>query len=357
MTLLCATSLPPPMRAPPLMTSSRIGRALRQLAAGERALQARDVEHAEIARVGRVAAHAAGKHARSCSARAPRTRRHSACGFPATRRAAFAPSGVVSARQTISIAMPMRSARRASHDVRARARAQAASRTRAATSSTSMKCHPAHQSRRDRSNARKAGRHFADAARKRDRLEALAHFARQRESLGFVDDAHALRLRRATRASSISAGNPLDEQELPLRRVADELEAGARAGFGDRREIDERGDVLQARPMQRIGVRAMAVVADERAVAALRQVELAARITVVDEERDAALERADHGRHPVRQLRQDFRAIAIGERRVEIALDVTHGRADERVGRTILARECRSRERPRIPRTLRRRAA
>ena len=65
---------------------------------------------------------------------------------------------------------------------------------------------------------------------------------------------------------------------------------------------------------QWIGVRAMAVMANQRAVAALGQIELAARIAVVDEQRDAALERADHRRHPVRQLRQDLRAVSVRER-------------------------------------------
>ena len=71
----------------------------------------------------------------------------------------------------------------------------------------------------------------------------------------------------------------------------------ALAGVRDRREIDVARQVGQSRPEERIGMHAMAVMADERSGAALRVVVLVPRKSVVDDEqrarRDAPRERRD----------------------------------------------------------------
>ena len=84
-----------------------------------------------------------------------------------------------------------------------------------------------HQSLPRQIERAKAGRHFVDAARERDRLEALAHFARQRQAFRFADDAHAFDLVEI-RDLLEQRRQAAREQELALRRIADELEAGAR---------------------------------------------------------------------------------------------------------------------------------
>ena len=59
------------------------------------------------------------------------------------------------------------------------------------------------------------------------------------------------------------------DQETRLRGVAFELEAGGGGGFHHGREIHRRADVLQPGIPVRIGVRAVAVVADQGPAVAL----------------------------------------------------------------------------------------
>ena len=126
-----------------------------------------------------------------------------------------------------------------------------------------------------------------DALAQRDDLEELAHF-RGRDEL--------LRLRGERRVGRHVLGRGLREQrgeaavhqELRLVRVAQQVHARFPPGLRDRREVDVAGDVLQAREEERIVVRAMAVVAHQRALGALRVVELAPREAVVEEECRAA---------------------------------------------------------------------
>src|SRR6185312_2331126 len=129
-----------------------------------------------------------------------------------------------------------------------------------------------------------------------------------------------------------------DDQERSLRGMADALETAGVAGFRQRGEVHERGDVLQARIQQRIGVRAVAIVAYQRAVRSLGQVELAARVAIVDEQRRAALQVLGDGLDPPRQLWQYLRTIAAGEC-AELALQMPHRARNQRIGGTIAAKE------------------
>ena len=84
---------------------------------------------------------------------------------------------------------------------------------------------------------------------------------------------------------------------------------------------------------------AMPVVADQGAIVTLRQIELATRITVVDEQRDTGFERTDHRLDPEWQLRQDFRTVAVRERHIERALDMSNRVGDQRIRGAVDARE------------------
>ena len=64
------------------------------------------------------------------------------------------------------------------------------------------------------------------------------------------------------------------------------------------------------RKNQRVGVRAMAVVAHQRARAPLRMVELGARKAVVDEQQHACRQPLGHGTHPGLGAKIDFRGVA-----------------------------------------------
>ena len=85
-------------------------------------------------------------------------------------------------------------------------------------------------------------------------------------------------------------GDAAVDQELRLGGIAEHVEAGLARRVSQRAEIHVRGDVLLARMQERIAVRAVAVVAHERAHRALRVVVLVAREAVVDDEDRAALE-------------------------------------------------------------------
>ncbi len=74
---------------------------------------------------------------------------------------------------------------------------------------------------------------------------------------------------------------------MRLRGVAQKVRAVVDGGFGDGGEVHMRGDVLQARQIERVIVRVMAVVAHQRAACALRMVILACAETVIDEQQRA----------------------------------------------------------------------
>ena len=77
----------------------------------------------------------------------------------------------------------------------------------------------------------------------------------------------------------------------------------------------------------------MAMERAQRAGIAIVAVVLAARVAVVDEQHRAPAQPAGDGLHPVRQLRQQFRAVPVGQRRAALTLDMTHRRGQQRIGR------------------------
>ena len=177
-------------------------------------------------------------------------------------------------------------------------------------------------------------------SRQQHDLEALTHFARQSQSLDLLGqsiagDSSAPSLACAKSAAAIrrQSGIAPARHSRPRANPA-WLPASASA-------VKSTNAVTSCKPRQdqRIGVGAMPVVADQGAVVALGQIVLGARIAVVDEQHEPGFERAEHGLHPVRQLRQDLGAIALGEFAPEIALDMAHGPGDERIGRSIAAPE------------------
>ena len=115
------------------------------------------------------------------------------------------------------------------------------------------------------------------------------------------------------------------DQERRLGREAQHLEPGAVGGLGDAREIDPRGDVLQAHVDEWIVVRAMPEVAAQRAACALGMIELRARQAVVDQQRDAFLELRRETRDPRLERQADLGHIALGQWRGQRFDDVRDG--------------------------------
>ncbi len=93
-------------------------------------------------------------------------------------------------------------------------------------------------------------------------------------------------------------GDSQVHQPVGLRRIAHEAEATLQAGAQDSAEVHVRCDVLQAGPEERIGMRAMPVVAHERAGAALGMVVLPFSEAIVDQQHDPTLQ---HGRERAHQ--------------------------------------------------------
>src|SRR5580765_226555 len=139
----------------------------------------------------------------------------------------------------------------------------------------------------------------------RQHLEELAHLRGREELLrlrrdGCVDEG-VFDIRLAQHV-----GDAAVDQELRLRRVAEQLGARRPRRAGEGAEVDVRGDVLVARPRERIGVRAMTVVAHQRPGGALRMVVLLPRKTVVDDEDETVLEMLAEGTHPVARSELDL---------------------------------------------------
>src|SRR5690606_14489672 len=80
------------------------------------------------------------------------------------------------------------------------------------------------------------------------------------------------------------------DQELRLRREAADIEPRVSRGVRAGAEVHPRADVLQARVEKRVGVRAMAVVADQGPAVALRMIVIAAHVAIIDEHQRAPLE-------------------------------------------------------------------
>ena len=76
--------------------------------------------------------------------------------------------------------------------------------------------------------------------------------------------------------------DPQTGQKIRLRGEARELESGGPTGLGERREVDPGGDVLQTRMHKGIAMRAMAEMAQQRAVAPLRKILLRSRQAIIE---------------------------------------------------------------------------
>src|SRR3546814_2567796 len=87
-------------------------------------------------------------------------------------------------------------------------------------------------------------------------------------------------------------GEAIAEQETGLAAITTEVKAGTAPGLGQRGEIDECGEVLQARQQVRIGMRAVPVMADQCAIAAFGQIVFTTRIAVVGEQHRALVQQA-----------------------------------------------------------------
>src|SRR6185295_2904971 len=77
-----------------------------------------------------------------------------------------------------------------------------------------------------------------------------------------------------------------------------------------RAEVDVRGDVLQARQVERIAVHVVTVVAGERAHGALRVIVLARRKAVVDDQQRAALQETAERTHPQAAEQAEFAFVS-----------------------------------------------
>ena len=121
------------------------------------------------------------------------------------------------------------------------------------------------------------------------------------------------------RGAQHDVGDAAVDQKLRLAGVAEQLQPGFLAGTRHGAEIDMAGDVLQAGQEKRIGMRAVAVVAHQRALGALRMVVLMRRKTVIDEQDHAA-------RHRLRQCAHESAGY-------QLYFGLVPGRQPQRLGR------------------------
>src|SRR5882672_2440905 len=154
----------------------------------------------------------------------------------------------------------------------------------------------------------------------RDRLEQFAHLRRAHQAVRLIGERQEPLLVLGGRALN-HLGDAAVDQELRLARVSGQLEAARASSLGDRAEIDVAGDVLETREKERVGVRVVAVMAHERALAALGVVVLGPRKAVVDEQGHALFEHAREGVQEAARGEPDLGAKALGKcerfRRVE----------------------------------------
>src|SRR5262249_36878136 len=115
-------------------------------------------------------------------------------------------------------------------------------------------------------------------------------------------------------------------------REAGDLEARDRRAFRGAREIDPRGDVLDAEIDERIVVGALMEVTAQRPGAALWMIVVSPRQAVVEEQRHAALEARAERDDPGREPETHLRGVSLGQvarRRAEHAFA---GPGERRVG-------------------------
>ena len=141
-----------------------------------------------------------------------------------------------------------------------------------------------------------------------EHLEELAHLGGRQQLLRLGGDRRVVQGILDVRLGQ-DVGDAAVHQELRLRGIAEHLEAGLARRLGEGAEVDVRGDVLPARLEEHVAVRAVAVVAHQRAHRALRMVVLVARKAVVDDEDRAVLQALAERAHPgaAPQARSRFR--------------------------------------------------
>src|SRR5258706_9943344 len=146
----------------------------------------------------------------------------------------------------------------------------------------------------------------------RSHLEELPHLRRAHQAVRLVGEGKELRtvLRRGARHH---LGNAAIDEELRLAGVAGDFQPALARGLGNGAEIDVAGDVLQSREEERIGVRAVAGMAHERPILALRMVILPLRKAVIDEKSRALFQHACERAYESLRGQLDLGAKALGQ--------------------------------------------
>src|SRR3954464_4826552 len=119
-----------------------------------------------------------------------------------------------------------------------------------------------------------------DPSTESDDLEQLPHLRRTQQFLRLCSE-RQIRCRVVRGGGCKQIRDAGIDQKMRLRRVALQLEPCVDAGVRDRSEVDVAGYVLQSRQEEGVVVRAVTIVAHERAAVALWMVILAAAEAVV----------------------------------------------------------------------------
>src|SRR5437764_8523989 len=124
---------------------------------------------------------------------------------------------------------------------------------------------------------------------KREHFEQLAHLGRGGEHLHsrcFAQVGEGFRRRDLAQPIENAAG----QEKRRLRREACDRKTRAFSRFGNRGEIDVRREIRQTGPQKRIAVRAMPIVAHQRAFVSLGMVILAPRKAIIDDQQGSGRE-------------------------------------------------------------------
>jgi hypothetical protein len=128
-----------------------------------------------------------------------------------------------------------------------------------------------------------------DAATERNDLEQLSHLARAQQFVRLRGKRQIVRCILRRRTFEQTDDIEID-QELGLRRIAEEIESRAAPRLSDRSKVDMARDVLQPGREERIVVGVMTLMAHQGTVIALRMIVLALPETIVDDQHGAAFQ-------------------------------------------------------------------
>src|SRR6185295_16843568 len=129
-----------------------------------------------------------------------------------------------------------------------------------------------------------------NAAPERDDLEKLAHFCGRQQFLHASSKRQSRDCRIRGRMTQQLDDSAVDE-EVCLRGIAEQIQTGIDAGFRNGREIDLRAQVLKAGKIKRIVVRAMPVVAHQRASGSLWMIVFSPPEAVIDQQQHSFSQR------------------------------------------------------------------